>query len=57
MNYLLLEKMVENQGRDKDCQNLLKETIENCKRERKTPKQALSKINELIINPTSIGVC
>lgn len=57
MDYKLLEKMAETQGRTKESKNLLKGVLENCKKEKKTPKEALSVMNQAIINPTSFGVC
>jgi hypothetical protein len=57
MDYKELEKLVEVQGRTEESKNLLKETLEKCKREKKTPKEALSTINQLIVNPSSMGVC
>jgi hypothetical protein len=57
MNYEELEKLVETQGRTEQSRNLLKGVLDKCKRERKTPKEALSEINQVIVNPTSLGTC
>lgn len=57
MDYQSLEKLVAEQGRTEESKNLLKNALEQCKREKKTPKEAFSTINQLIINPNSMGVC
>ena len=56
MDYKALKEMVSKQG-TKKSQNLLKDVLKKCKREKKTPNEALSTINQLIINPTALGVC
>lgn len=57
MSYKELEEIVNTQGRTHEAKNLLKEALDKCMREKKTPKQAFTTINQLIVNPTSMGVC
>jgi len=55
--YEELEGEVLKQGKTEQSKNLLKSIIEKCKREKKTPREAFSEINQLIVNPNSFGVC
>jgi hypothetical protein len=57
MNYKELEQIVNSQGRTQEAKNLLKRALDKCKREKKTPREAFTTINQLIVNPTSMGVC
>ena len=57
MNYEIVEKIVSTQGRTKESKNLLQAVLDNCKKEKKTPKEAFSELNQLIINPNGMGVC
>jgi|TARA_R110000803_G_scaffold112660_7_gene181064 hypothetical protein len=50
-----LEGEVMKQAKTKGAQNLLKEVIENCKREKKTIRQTFCKINEIIVG--NMGTC
>jgi len=56
MDYKTLKEIVSKQGTEKS-QNLLKDLLDKCEGEKKTPNEALSEINQLIINPTAFGVC
>lgn len=57
MSYSELETLVKEQGKTVESKNLLEQALLDCKREKKTPKQAFSTINQLIINPNFMGVC
>lgn len=43
------------QAKTKEAKNLLKEVLDNCKRERKTIRETFSKINEIIVG--NMGTC
>jgi hypothetical protein len=51
----ILEGEVLKQAKTKEAKNLLKEVIDNCKRERKTIRETFSKINEIIVG--NMGTC
>lgn len=57
MNYSEVEQIAKEQGKTNEARNLLSEAIKKCKREKKNAKEAFSTINQLIINPNSMGVC
>lgn len=50
-----LEGEILKQAKTKEAKNLLKEVIDNCKRERKTIRETFSKINEIIVG--NMGTC
>lgn len=52
-----LEGEVLKQGKTSEAKNLLKSVIDNCKKEKKSINETFSAINQLIINPNSLGVC
>ena len=52
-----LEGELMKQAKTKEAKNLLKKVIENCKKEKKTINETFSEINQLIINPYTIGTC
>ncbi len=50
-----LEGEMLKQAKTKEAKNLLKEVLDNCKRERKTIRETFSKINEIIVG--NMGTC
>lgn len=57
MTYKDVEEIANSQGKTVESKNLLKSALNNCKREKKSPKEAFTVINQLIVNPVSMGVC
>lgn len=51
----ILEGEVLKQAKTKEAKNLLKEVIDNCKREKRTINETFSVINQLIVG--NMGTC
>ena len=52
-----LEKAILPQAKTEESKNLLEKVFAKCKKEKKTPKETFSEVNQIIVNPTNLGVC